>query len=107
VGGASAAATPGYGAASAVEAALPPAAAPAPLKRFYGSVALDPLRVGRDAGRIAEEIIAHLTAQLGAEVVITLEIRALLPDGASEQLVRTVSENARTLKFGSQGFERE
>ena len=33
-------------------------------KRFYGSVELNPQRVGRDAGKIAEEIVQHL-ASLG------------------------------------------
>jgi len=42
-----------------------------------------------------------------ANVTVTLEIEAALPDGASEQVVRTVTENCRTLKFESQGFERE
>ncbi|HUX20759.1 MAG TPA: DUF499 domain-containing protein [Spirochaetia bacterium] len=77
------------------------------LKRFHGTVLLDTERVGRDAGRIAEEIISHLAVQPGAKVTVTLEIEAEIPDGAAEGLVRTVTENARTLKFESQGFERE
>ena len=68
---------------------------------------LDPARAGRDAGRIADEVIAHLAGQVGAEVTVTLEIEARLPDGASEQLVRTVTENSRTLKFTTQAFESE
>jgi len=76
-------------------------------KRFYGSVNLDPTRTGRDAGKIAEEVIAHLTSIIGADVTITLEIQAQIPSGASEQVVRTVTENCRTLKFTSQGFEKE
>lgn len=76
-------------------------------KRFHGTVHLDPERVGRDASRIADEVIANLAGQMGAEVKVTLEIEALLPDGASEQTVRTVTENARTLKFDSHGFEKE
>lgn len=38
---------------------------------------------------------------------MTLEMEATLPDGAPEHLVRTVTENARTLKFMGQGFEVE
>ena len=38
---------------------------------------------------------------------VTLEIDAQLPEGAPEGLVRTVSENCRTLKFKSAGFEEE
>ncbi len=77
------------------------------LKRYHGTVALDPERVGRDAGRIAEEIISHLAVQAGARVTVTLEIEAELPSGAGDSLVRTVTENARTLHFTNQGFERE
>ncbi len=83
-----------------------PAEAPRP-KRFHGSVTLDPTRVGRDAGRIADEIIAHLVGLMGAEVKVTLEIEAEIPNGAPENVVRTVTENSRTLKFTSQGFEED
>lgn len=76
-------------------------------KRFHGSVQLDPARVGRDAGRIADEIVAHLVGLLGSEVKVTLEIEADIPSGVSENVVRTVTENCRTLKFTVQGFESE
>ncbi len=81
---------------------------PAPkLRRFHGTVNLDPTRVGRDASRIADEVIAHLAGQVGADVTVTLEIAVSLPDGASEQIVRIVTENSRTLKFTSHGFEND
>jgi hypothetical protein len=76
-------------------------------KRFYGSVELDAQRVGRDAGKIAEEIVQHLALQPGAAVEVTLEIQARMPEGAPETVVRIVTENARTLKFTEQGFELE
>ena len=76
-------------------------------RRFHGQVNLDPSRTGRDAGSIAEAIIQHLTLLPGADVSITMEIRAQIPDGASEQTVRTVTENCRTLKFTGYGFEEE
>ncbi len=100
---------PGVVAASGVR--ITPDAAPAApqskARRFHGTVSLDPTRVGRDASRIADEIIAHLAGQVGAEVTVTLEIEATLRDGASDQTVRTVTENSRTLKFTSHGFESE
>jgi hypothetical protein len=77
------------------------------LRRFHGSVRVDSARAGRDAGRIADEVIAHLAGQVGAEVTVTIEIEAFLPNGASDHLVRTVTENSRTLKFDSHGFEGE
>jgi hypothetical protein len=76
-------------------------------RRFHGTVALDPARVGRDASRVADEVIAHLAGLVGAKVTVTLEIEAELPSGAPDHVVRTVTENSRTLGFTSQGFERE
>ena len=83
-----------------------PKATPTP-KRFHGTVALDPTRVGRDAGRIADEVIAHLVGLIGSDVTVTLEIEAKIPNGTPDNVVRTVTENSRTLKFTSQGFEEE
>jgi hypothetical protein len=81
------------------------APAPPKLRRFHGSVRLDPLRIGRDASKIAEEVVQHLAGIVGAEVRATLEIAAELPDGASDKLVRDVTENCHTLRFESHGFE--
>jgi predicted AAA+ superfamily ATPase len=78
-----------------------------PPKRFHGTVTLDPTRAGRDASRIADEVIAHLVGLVGSKVIVTLEIDAEMPAGAPDHVVRTVTENGRTLKFTSQGFERE
>jgi hypothetical protein len=80
---------------------------PSKPKRFYGTVNLDATRVGRDAGRIADEVVAHLAGLVGSTVRVTLEIEAEIPSGAPEHVVRTVTENSRTLKFTSQGFEEE
>jgi hypothetical protein len=77
------------------------------LHRYYGSAHLDPARVGRDAGRIAEEVIAHLTALVGARVRVTLEIEAEIPAGAPDHVVRVVTENSRALKFTQAEFEEE
>jgi hypothetical protein len=41
-------------------------------------------------------------------VHVTLEIEADIPAGTSDNVVRTVTENSRTLKFASNsGFETE
>jgi hypothetical protein len=79
---------------------------PAP-RRFHGSVTLDATRVGRDAGRIADEVVAHIAGLVGSIVKVTLEIEAEIPSGTPEHVVRTVTENCRTLKFTSHGFEKE
>jgi predicted AAA+ superfamily ATPase len=103
-GGRGAMVAPGEGVGQEPAAA---AAAPRPLRRFHGSVVLDPVRVGAEAGKIAQEVIAHLAGLPGAQVRVTLDIEATVPGGVPEQVVRTVTENSRTLKFTSQGFERE
>ena len=83
------------------EAASPVATQP---KRYHGTVTLDPTRVGRDASRIADEVIAHLAGLVGARVTVTLEIEAEIPAGAPDNVVRTVTENSRTLKFTARGL---
>lgn len=77
-------------------------------KSYHGVVALDPQRVGRDAGQIATEVIAHLTGLVGADVQVTIEVHVHVPDGVPENVVRIVTENGKSLKFepGS-GFEAE
>jgi hypothetical protein len=82
-----------------------PAPTPPKLRRFHGSVQVDPVRLGRDAARVAEEVVQHLTGIVGANVQITIEVQADLPDGAGDKLVRDLTENCRTLKFSDFGFE--
>ena len=81
--------------------------APTKPKRFHGTVILESTRVGRDAGRIADEVIAHLSGLVGSSVKVTLEIEAEMSAGVPENVVRTITENSRTLKFSSHGFEDE
>jgi predicted AAA+ superfamily ATPase len=83
-----------------------PSVPPKP-KRYHGTVVLDPARVGRDAGKIADEVVTHLVGLVGSNVKVTLEIQAEIPTGAPDNVVRTVTENGRTLKFTSSGFETE
>ena len=82
----------------------PQAASP---KRFYGAVNLEPIRAGRDAQQVIEEVLQHLTGLLGATVEVTMEIAAKVSDGIPDEVVRTVTENCRTLRFTTQEFEEE
>jgi hypothetical protein len=75
------------------------------LQRFHATAELNPTRIARDAGDISEAIIQHLAALLDAKVTVTLEIQAAVPNGVPDNVVRTVSENARTLKFIAANFE--
>ncbi|MEZ6096070.1 MAG: hypothetical protein R3C03_17910, partial [Pirellulaceae bacterium] len=76
-------------------------------RRFYGAVIVDATRLGRDAGRIATEVLSHLTGIMGSESEVSLEIEVKVPEGIPENVVRTVSENCRTLKFKTFDFESE
>ena len=69
-----------------------------PPTRFFGSAGVDAARISCDVGIIANEIIQHLASLPNSEVAITLEIQVLVPWGVPEKVVRTVSENCRTLK---------
>jgi hypothetical protein len=40
-------------------------------------------------------------------VRVTLDIEAEIASGAPDNVVRVVTENSRTLRFASHGFERE
>jgi predicted AAA+ superfamily ATPase len=95
---------PGNGSATTTTDPRPSVAKPGP-KRYHGSVVLDPQRVGRDAGRVAEEVLTHLAGLVGANVRVTLEIEVDIPSGTPDSVVRIVTENGRTLKFSDNGFE--
>jgi hypothetical protein len=76
--------------------------------RFHGTIRLQPMKMSGQVGTIAQEIVQHLVGLLGSQVEITLEIQATLPTGAPSQVVRTVTENCRTLGFEPwSGFEKE
>jgi predicted AAA+ superfamily ATPase len=65
---------------------------------FFMSAELDTTRIGRDVQRLVEEIINHLTTADGTKTQIVLEVNVDAAQGLSQQIVRTVSENCRTLK---------
>ena len=74
---------------------------------FFGSAVLSSGHIGRDAGRIADEVISHIESLLTADVRVTLEIHAHVPAGIDDRTVSIVTENARTLKFDDFAFEEE
>lgn len=80
---------------------------PEVLRRFYGSVSLDPVRLSRDVAQIADAVVQHLASLPKAGVELSLEIQANLPEGAPDDVIRTVTENAKTLRFRDFGFESE
>ena len=56
----------------------------------------------RFATRFAGQYTSPETAQAG---LVTLEVKALMPSGAPDNVVRVVTENSCTLKFSSRGLE--
>jgi hypothetical protein len=95
--------------ATASEPAIPVStpAPPRPFTTYVATARLDPTRIGRDAGRINEEIIQHLATLPDADVSVTLAIHITVPGGIDERTIRVVSENATALKLLSSNFERE
>ncbi len=83
-----------------------PEAASTRPRRFHGSVVLRSERLSLEFGRIVQEVVQHL-ADATATVEVTVEIAADSPDGFEDAVIRTVTENARTLHFTDQGFEDE
>lgn len=75
------------------------------LRRFHGTVELDATRLGRDSGRISDEVLTHLTSLVGAKAKIVLEIDIEVPNGIPEDKMRIINENCNTLKFKGHGFE--
>jgi predicted AAA+ superfamily ATPase len=103
--GAGGATTPVGLAGGGTETAVParPAAAV-----FRGAVTLDPRRPVKAFGDISKEVLDHLASQVGADVEVRIEIVATKHDGFPDDTVRTVTENARTLKFDDgTGFSEE
>ena len=86
---------------------LPPdsPAPPKPKTRYYGSVEIDPQRARRDLSQIADEIIVRLASLPGTDVKVTVEIEGMHGDGFDDAIVRTISENSRTLGLDDFGFE--
>ncbi|MGS0745921.1 DUF499 domain-containing protein [Syntrophomonas erecta subsp. sporosyntropha] len=74
-------------------------------RRFFMSADLDTTRINRDVQKYVEEIIQHLTSVDGAKVTVSLEVQAESDEGFTQQTVRTISENCRTLRVRDSGFE--
>lgn len=76
------------------------------LTRYVGSVPISGDRYSGDFAKIAQEVLANLAAS-GAQLSISLSVDAIATEGFTEQQVRTIRENAATLKFTTNEFEAE
>ena len=83
-----------------------PTPPPTPGKtRYFGSKRLQPDRYASDFKKLADEVLGPLGTTPGVTLNVTIEIEATAPGGFDDGKVRTVSENATTLKFEETGFE--
>ena len=72
--------------------------------RFFGVKTLNSDKVALDFKNVAEEVLAHLRNG-DTNLTVRIEIEATTTGGFDEAKIRTVSENAKTLKFDQAGFE--
>ncbi len=75
--------------------------------RYFGSKQFDAAKVGPEVQKLYAEVLAPLLGTPGASVNVTIEIEATATEGFDDAKVRTVSENATTLKFEQSGFEED
>ncbi|MFA9203480.1 MAG: ATP-binding protein [Flavobacteriales bacterium] len=72
---------------------------------FYATTTLDPIKAKLDFATIMDEVVEQLTATLGVEVTISIEIEAKSNNGFDEQLQRSIKENCSVLKFKATEFD--
>ena len=78
-----------------------------PLRRFVGSVSIDPMAAKMQTQDIINEVISCLFQHPGSKVQLTLEITAETDaqGGFNDATLRAVRENSRTLHFKFAEFE--
>ena len=74
--------------------------------RFFMNVRLDNTRVIRDLQRYLDEVIKHISTTDNCNMELSLEVNAETTTGFSQETVRTVSENCRTLNVTNFGFDK-
>ena len=87
-----------------------PAPSPARVARFSGEAVLaDPCTPFPELEKLVKEIIGPLATQPDVTLTVRVEIEGSHagPAGFSDQTIRTVSENARTLRLRKFDFEKE
>lgn len=73
---------------------------------FHGTKRINVDRLPVEAATIGDEIVKHLQGLVGANVEISIDIQATVPDGVPDDIVRIVTENISTLRFDEgAGFE--
>ncbi len=74
--------------------------------RYYGRVTFGSDRWTRTAADIAEAVVNQLAQAEDAKVSVTIEVEATAEEGFDDDVQRTITENAATLKFNDSDFEK-
>ncbi len=74
-------------------------------RAFYATAEISPATAKMHMVQLADEIVAVLRSDPNANVRVVVEVSAEFPEGASDSLKRSVSENARSLKLKSADWE--
>ena len=80
------------------------------VRRFHGEVGLaDPRRPIPELTKIVDEVIGRLAQQTDVRLHVTVKVEAehASDAGFTDDTVRTISENAKTLRFEDFGWEKE
>jgi uncharacterized protein len=83
----------------------PTVAPQAKARSFHGTAEVASATAKMRLVQLADEIISVLSSDPNAAVKVTVEIAAEFPDGATDQVKRAVSENARSLGLKSSDWE--
>jgi hypothetical protein len=75
-------------------------------KRFFGTLVIDSVSYARDFTNLNREILDRISDS-DVELEITVEIQAKKKNGFDSAVQRTVSENAKALKFKEASFEED
>lgn len=78
---------------------------PAPKRRFYGAIELDPIQAKKQFADLVDEVILQFTSRPDVKVKIAIEIQAESPAGFDDGLQRAVKENCNVLRFKNAEFE--
>lgn len=80
---------------------------PTRMRRYFGTKQLQPDRYASDFKKLLDEVLGPLAATPGVQLKVTIDIAADSTAGFDDAKIRTVSENAATLKFDQSEFEAE
>jgi predicted AAA+ superfamily ATPase len=71
---------------------------------FYGSIKLEPTKLGTTAGIINTEILQHFKQLPGISIEVSLDIHVDIPNGIPDDIARIINENCSALKFDNNEF---